>query len=216
MLSNKKNALPFLLFLLIIIIGVSSVFAAFGPKSEVLEDFEDNTDWKITADPAQGITVSVSRRDGKPADFARLEKNIISSAGIKPEDQKKVLGIKIEIVDFDEFRILIQPTTPVKIGRGLRSFHLWVAGKNSPHLLYAVLADKDKQPFCDIFLGKLYFYGWKRLSSFYNPNQWGFPDQDIYFQGLKLILDPMEIGKGVIYLYFDFISIEKESLPDEK
>jgi len=164
--------------------------------------FEDVAFWGASMPLDDGI-VRIRRFEGGPAGKQPLEGEI--RAGIQEQD-KYVLGAKLQFFRRGGGAAAIFPVRPLPIEGITKTISVWVVGRNYNHVLKAVIADYFNQR-REITLGKLNFMGWKQLTAAVPPrivqDEYHFAaDRGIKLIGFKIEFDLPE-RYGTYYVYFD-------------
>ncbi|MBP5448649.1 MAG: hypothetical protein J6Y01_00865 [Spirochaetales bacterium] len=102
----------------------------------------------------------------------------------------------------------MKPIKPISIEGRCQSISVWIAGRNYRHTVKVLLKDFNGDDRI-LYLGKLNFIGWKKLTVYIPDNkivkQWDhhFVDKEgIKFNGFLIECDPAE-AYGTYYIYFD-------------
>jgi len=128
-------------------------------KEKSINKFEDPGFWKVSIPPDQGV-VTARRFTSSP-----IEKKVIADekeAGILEED-KYVLGVKVEFFGRATTSISIEPTRPIAVPGIAKLISVWTVGRNFNHNLKVVLEDHFGKRLI-LPMGKLNFSGWKKLT----------------------------------------------------
>lgn len=164
--------------------------------------FEDVAFWGASMSLDDGI-VMVRRFEGAPAGKKPMEGE--EQAGINEQD-KFVLGAKMQFFRRGAGSVAIFPVRPMPIEGITKTISVWVVGRNYNHVLKAVIADYFNQR-REVTLGKLNFMGWKQLTAAVPPrivqDEYHFAaDRGVKLVGFKIEFDLME-RYGSYYVYFD-------------
>jgi hypothetical protein len=164
--------------------------------------FEDVAFWGASMPLDDGI-VTIRRFEGAPAGKKPMEGE--QQAGIEEQD-KFVLGAKMQFFRRGSGSAAIFPVRPIPIEGITKTISVWVVGRNYNHVLKAVIADYFNQR-REVTLGKLNFMGWKQLTAAVPPritqDEYHFAaDRGIKLVGFKIEFDLME-RYGSYYMYFD-------------
>lgn len=126
---------------------------------------------------------------------------------------KYVLGTRIDFLrrGFNSFTIV--PLRPIPIEGITKTISVWVVGRNYNHTLKILVQDFLGRNY-ELYLGKLNFQGWKKLTVAIPPQAMdgrnGIVQRDYHYNsqmgikvvGFKVECDPME-SYGSYYLYLD-------------
>ena len=124
-----------------------------------------------------------------------------------------VLGTRVDFLRRGYSSFTIYPLRPIPIEGITKTVSVWVAGRNFNHELKLLIQDFFGRNY-EIYVGKLNFQGWKKLTvaippqaedgmrgvvqrNYHYNNQMG-----IKITGFRIDCDPME-AYGSYYLYFD-------------
>jgi len=124
-----------------------------------------------------------------------------------------VLGTRVDYLRRGYNSFTIRPVRPIPIEGITKTVSLWVAGRNFNHDLVLLIQDYFGRNY-EIYVGKLNFQGWKKMTvaippqstdgvngviqrSYHYNNQMG-----IKITGFRIDCDPME-AYGNYYIYFD-------------
>lgn len=136
-----------------------------------------------------------------------------------PEEQnlnlpdKYVLGTRVDYLRRGYSSFTIVPTRPIPIEGVTKTISVWVAGRNYNHVLKILVEDFFGREY-ELFMGKLNFQGWKKLTVAIPPQgpdgKTGIVQRNYHFTtnsgvkviGFKVECDPEE-AFGSYYIYFD-------------
>jgi hypothetical protein len=124
-----------------------------------------------------------------------------------------VLGTRVDFLRRGHTSFSIYPVRPIPIEGITKTISVWVAGRNFNHTLSILIQDYFGRSY-ELYVGKLNFQGWKRLTvaippqaedgrngivqrNYHYNNQMG-----IRVTGFRVNCDPME-AQGSYYIYFD-------------
>lgn len=171
-------------------------------KEVSVNKFEDPGFWSIYVPRDFGLGI-VRRFPGGPADKQPIPDE--EQVGIKEED-KFVLGAKVQFYKRAHEYILITPIRPIPIEGITKTLSIWVVGRNNNHVLKIIISDFFGKK-SELTLGKLNFSGWKKLTvaipptivqrNYHYNNRMG-----IKVEGFRIDCDPME-SYGTYFIYFD-------------
>jgi hypothetical protein len=176
-------------------------------KEVSVEKFERDGFWRSMMSPDDGYT-STRLFNGAPAGKVVLPEE----EGLNIQD-KYVLGTRIDFIHRGYTSFTLYPIRPIPIEGITKTVSVWVAGRNYNHELYLLLDDFFGRPF-ELYMGKLNFQGWKKLTVAIPPQaEDGFNgivqrnyhynnNLGIKITGLRVNIDPWE-AYGSYYVYFD-------------
>jgi len=124
-----------------------------------------------------------------------------------------VLGTRVDFLRRGYHTFYVRPIRPIPIEGITKTVSMWVVGRNFNHDLYLLIQDFFGRNY-EIYMGRLNFQGWKRLTvaippqapdgvngviqrSYHHTNQMG-----IRIMGFRVRCHPME-AFGSYYIYFD-------------
>jgi hypothetical protein len=171
-------------------------------KEVSVTKLEDSAFWYAAMPLDMGV-VTVKRLAGTPAGKKPIEDE--AKLGIKEED-KFVLGVKVNFFRRGESFFSIHPLNPIAIEGTTKTISVWVVGRNYNHVLKVLILDYfGRQQ--EVTVGKLNFIGWKKLTFAIPPSITQTEYHYTYRNGIKLIgfrveCDQME-AYGTYYLYLD-------------
>ena len=182
------------------LIGVDSAQQAL--KEISISKFEDDGFWSGYMMRDDGY-ISLRRFEGSPAEKKPIEGE---TAAQITENDKYVIGAKIEHLHRAVTSFSISPTQPLPIPGITKTISIWVVGRNVKHQLYVILDDsfgnRAKVP-----MGDLAFTGWKKLTAAVPPNirqvDPRYPSKSgVSVRSFVIETDPAETF-GTYYIYFD-------------
>lgn len=171
-------------------------------KEISISKFEDDGFWKGEMMRDDGF-ITLRRFEGSPAD----KKPIAGETQAQLAEQDKyVLGAKIEHLHRAVTSFSISPTAPLPIPGITKTISVWVVGRNVKHQLYVLIADHFGNR-AKIPLGDLAFSGWKKLTAAIPPNIKQSDPRYVGKSGISIEsflveTDPAETY-GSYYIYFD-------------
>jgi hypothetical protein len=124
-----------------------------------------------------------------------------------------VLGTRVDFLRRGYNSFTIRPVRPIPIECVTKTVSVWAVGRNFNHDLYLLIQDFFGRNY-EIYMGKLNFQGWKKMTvaippqspdgvngviqrSYHYNNQMG-----IKIMGFRINCDPLE-AYGNYYIYFD-------------
>ena len=164
--------------------------------------FEDVAFWGASMPLDDGV-VLIRRFEGAPAGKKPMEGE--EEVGVQEQD-KFVLGAKMQFFRRGAGSASIFPVRPIPIEGITKTISVWVVGRNYNHVLKAIVSDYFNQR-REVTLGKLNFMGWKQLTAAVPPSivqdEYHFSaDRGVKLVGFKLEFDLAE-RYGTYYVYFD-------------
>jgi hypothetical protein len=176
-------------------------------KEVSVEKFEREGFWnsKMSADDGYATTRLFN---GSPSGKAVLP----DEEGLNIQD-KYVLGTRVDFIHRGYTSFTLYPIRPIPIEGITKTVSVWAVGRNYNHNVVLLLEDFFGRPF-ELFMGKLNFQGWKKLTVAIPPQaEDGFNgivqrnyhynnNLGIKISGLRIDVDPWE-AYGSYYVYFD-------------
>jgi hypothetical protein len=176
-------------------------------KEVSVEKFEHDGYWRSTMSPDEGFATT-RLFSGSPS----AKQPIPEEEGMNIPD-KYVLGTRVDFLRRGYNNFTIYPLRPIPIEGITKTISLWVVGRNFNHELKILIQDFFGRDY-ELFVGKLNFQGWKKLTvaippqaedglngvvqrNYHYNNQMG-----IKVTGFRIDCDPME-SYGSYYIYFD-------------
>jgi hypothetical protein len=175
-------------------------------KEISVDKFEFDGYWRSTMSSDEGYTTT-RLFDGAPAGKTPLEEE----EGLDIPD-RYVLGTRVDFLRRGHNSFTLYPVRPIPIEGITKTVSVWVVGRNFNHDLSLLVQDFFGRKF-ELYMGKLNFQGWKRLTvaippqsgdgngivqrSYHYNNQMG-----IKIIGFRINCDPLE-AYGSYYVYFD-------------
>ncbi|MBA7697754.1 putative flagellar filament outer layer-like protein [subsurface metagenome] len=164
--------------------------------------FEDTAYWGSSMSPDEGF-VTVRRFEGSPEDKEPIEGEVTSNI---VEQDKFVLGAKVEFIKRGKNVLSIFPVKPLPIEGITKTLSIWVVGRNYNHVLKVIIADYFGRK-RELTFGKMNFMGWKKLAIAVPPHiiqdEYHFSSgRGIKLLGFKIDFDMVE-SFGTYYVYFD-------------
>lgn len=214
----------FLFLYLIFVLSVFSAFAQYSDDPDMSTDpnpeyvgrdsaqqklkeisvvkFEDTAYWKPYISYDNGY-ITTKRFEGSPLNKEPIEDE--EKNGIEDED-KFVLGVKVNYLKRGAHDFFINSARPINIPGIVKTLSVWVVGRNTNHTISVLFKDyygRDQE----IFIGKLNFAGWKKLTVAIPP---GIAQRDshyisrngLQFVGFRIDCD-IKDTYGYYYIYFD-------------
>lgn len=215
-MSNKKYLLLLIVLLIPVWIGAQDttpdanqvgVSTAQQSLKEIsVSKFEDASFW-YGLFPADAGILQLRSFPGSPIDKEVIEDE--EQAGITEEDVN-VLGAKVSFYNRGVVDFAIKPIRPIPVEGISKTISVWVAGRNTNHVLEIMLGDHFGNK-AVISLGKLNFSGWKKLTVAVPP---GIKQRDYHYnnkmgitiEGFNIKCD-IDETYGTYYLYLDDLRV---------
>ena len=176
-------------------------------KEVSVDKFEVDGFWYSTMSTDEGYT-KARLFSGSPAG----KEAIPDEEGMDIPDQY-VLGVRVDYLRRGYNSFTIRTTRPIPIEGITKTISMWVVGRNFNHEISLLIQDFFGRNY-EIYMGKLNFQGWKKLTAAIPPqapnsmngvvqrnyhynNQMG-----IKIVGFRIDCDPLE-AYGTYYVYFD-------------
>jgi hypothetical protein len=176
-------------------------------KEISIDKFEREGFWRSYMSPDTGYTMSRLFTGGPMG-----KEPIPDEEGMNIPD-RFVLGTRVDFLRRGHTSFTITPSRPIPIEGITKTVSVWVAGRNYNHEVWLLLEDFFGRPF-ELYMGKLNFQGWKKLTvaippqaddgfhgiiqrNYHYNNQMG-----IKITGFRINVDPWE-AYGSYYVYFD-------------
>jgi hypothetical protein len=176
-------------------------------KEVSVDKFERDGFWRSFMSTDEGYPTS-RLFNGGPAG----KEAIPDEEGLNIPDQY-VLGTRVDFLRRGHNSFTIKPIRPIPIEGITKTVSMWIVGRNFNHEIYLLIQDFFGRDY-EIYMGKLNFQGWKKLTvaippqstdgingvvqrSYHYNNQMG-----IKITGFRIQCDPME-AYGSYYIYFD-------------
>jgi hypothetical protein len=176
-------------------------------KEISVDKFENEGYWLSSISSDVGYTVS-RLFSGGPTGKEPIEEE----EGMEIPD-RYVLGTRVDFLHRGHSSFTVYPVRPIPIEGITKTISVWVAGRNFNHTLNILLQDYFGRSY-ELYMGKLNFQGWKRLTvaippqaedgkngivqrNYHYNNQMG-----IRVTGFRINCDPTET-QGSYYIYFD-------------
>jgi hypothetical protein len=176
-------------------------------KEVSVDKFEHDGYWRSTMSADEGYPTT-RLFSGSPAG----KQPIPDEEGLDIPDNY-VLGTRVDFLRRGYNSFTIYPIRPIPIEGITKTVSLWIAGRNFNHVINLLIQDFFGRDY-EIYVGKLNFQGWKKLTvaippqaedgingvvqrNYHYNNQMG-----IKITGFRIDCDPME-AYGSYYIYFD-------------
>jgi hypothetical protein len=147
--------------------------------------------------------ITMRRLRGSPLGKTPLEDEALQ--GLQVTDDH-VVGLRVDFLRRGVHSFTVVPVRPISIPGITKTLSVWVAGRNTNHMLTILLLDIHNRP-QELTVGRLNFSGWRRLTVAVPPEiaQTNFRRpglNGIHFAGFRVDCDLMETY-GVFFVYFD-------------
>jgi len=179
-------------------------------KDITVNKFEDPSFWEASMPQDQG-RIEIRRLASVPKSKEELDKERLDeekAIGIPLGGY--VLGAKVEFHKRGMNYFYIYSTQPIAMEGIVKTFSVWVIGRNYNHVLKVLVSD-FRGEYKEITMGKLNFTGWKKMTTAIPPQIIQTDYHYNYKNGLKLIGFKIECdlkeAYGTYYIYFDDASI---------
>ena len=176
-------------------------------KEVSVEKFETDGFWYSAMSSDEGYAASRLFWGGPAA-----KERIPEEEGLNIPDNY-VLGTRVDFLRRGYNSFTVRPIRPIAIEGVTKTVSMWVVGRNFNHEIHLLIQDYYGRNY-EIYMGKLNFQGWKKLTvaippqhpdgvngviqrSYHYNNQMG-----IKITGFRVDCDPME-SYGSYYVYFD-------------
>ena len=176
-------------------------------KEVSVEKFEFEGYWRSTMSSDEGYPTT-RLFEGGPLGKTELE----DEKDMNIPD-KYVLGTRVDFLRRGDNSFTIYPVRPIPIEGITKTISIWVVGRNTNHELKILIQDFFGRDF-ELFVGKLNFQGWKKLTVAIPPQSGdgnhGIVQRNYHYNnamgikvtGFRIDCDPME-AYGSYYIYFD-------------
>lgn len=177
-------------------------------KEVSVDKFEHDGFWRSTMSNDEGYTTTRLFSSVGPKE----KKQIPEEEGLNIPD-KYVLGTRVDFLRRGHNSFTIYPTRPIPIEGITKTVSMWVAGRNFNHEMKLLIQDFFGRNY-EIYMGKLNFMGWKKLTVAIPPQAddgfHGIVQRNYHYNnkmgikimGFRIDCDPME-AFGSYYIYLD-------------
>lgn len=216
----KKNLFSCILFFLLAVV----VFAQSEESQDItaqsllkeisVSKMEDSGYWYGAFSPDYGY-ISLRDFEGGSDDKEAIEEEEEVSSNSPDEN---VIGAKVGFYRRGVTSFTVQPIRPISIEGITKTVSVWVAGRNTKHELELLVTDHFGNN-ASIPMGKLNFYGWKKLTvtipqsikqrEAYNVNRVG-----LALNGFRINCN-IDETYGRYYIYFDDIRAVTDLFAEE-
>lgn len=183
-------------------------------KEISVDKFEDAGFWKVGIGADDGV-ITHRQFDGGPSEKEPLEDE--ANSGIIEPDEK-VLGVRVDFFKRGHSDFTVKPIRPLPVPGISKTVSVWVAGRNTKHVLKLIIKDHFGNT-AELIMGKLNFAGWKQLvvaipphivqRDYHYNNKMG-----IQIHGFKIECD-LEETYGSYYIYFDDLRVVTDLFAEE-
>lgn len=175
-------------------------------KEVSIDLFEREASWNVYMPIDDGV-ITARLFDGAPAGKETLPTGVPEG-----QDDSKVLGIRVDFMRRGYQSFFVKAVRPLPIEGVTKTVSMWVVGRNNNHTLTLLVQDFFGRSF-ELYMGKLNFSGWKKLSVAVPPSPDGergivqanpaYGDHPgLRIVGFRIDCDPLQ-SYGSYYLYFD-------------
>jgi hypothetical protein len=176
-------------------------------KEISVDKFEIEGSWHSTMSTDTGYTVTRLFK-GNP-----LGKEPVPGESDMNIPDAYVLGTRVDFLRRGHTSFTLYPTRPIPIEGVTKTLSVWAVGRNFNHDLVVLIQDFFGRTY-ELYMGKLNFQGWKKLTVSVPPQADdginGVVQRNYHFYnqgGIKIIgfrvdVDPME-AQGTYYIYLD-------------
>ena len=170
----------------------------------IIDNFEFANTWQGAMPRDYGL-VNIIRREGGPSDVVAEGE----------EENKYILGVKVEYFKTGYPWFSVTPPRPIKIPGYTKEISVWVAGRNHNNSMSFYIYDINGKP-QSIGNVSLNFMGWKNVTVQVpaNVKQEDFRgqiEQGISFMGIFIKVDPRD-SYGKYYMYLETYREEDDPL----
>ncbi|MGL4987231.1 MAG: flagellar filament outer layer protein FlaA [Treponemataceae bacterium] len=187
--------------------------AAIGPdtarqslKEVSIDLFEREAAWSVLIASDDGVATS------RLFDGAPVAKEALPDGLSENQIDQKSLGVRIDFFRRGQNPIYIKSVRPIPVEGIAKTVSVWIAGRNFNHTLKLLVQDAMGKNF-ELYLGKLNFSGWKKLTATIPASldgKTGIIQSNIHYPsrnglrilGFRIDCDPDD-AYGTYYIYFD-------------
>lgn len=171
-----------------------------------LDKFEREGSWNVKMSPDYGV-ITGRLFEGNPS-----MKDLLPEDADKPENDVKVLGVKVEFFKRGVNSFYMTSQRPIPIEGITKTVSVWICGRNMSHELYLIVEDYFGKQY-ELYMGSLGFSGWKKLTAVIPPSpdgEHGIVQHSAYYgdkPGLRILgfrvdCNPI-LARGSYYMYLD-------------
>ena len=174
-------------------------------KEIAIRSFEDEGFWSGYFSRDNGLIQTRTRFSAGP----QAKPEIPKVEGVDPSanEDSRILGVRIDFKRRAIAKAYIRSMRPVPIEGTVKTVSVWVAGRNTTHVLKLIVRDRFGNR-SELYMGKLNFLGWKKLTATIPPY---LKQRDFHYSnmGTGLLIEAFEIdisledAFGTFYIYFD-------------
>ncbi|MDR0316412.1 MAG: flagellar filament outer layer protein FlaA [Treponema sp.] len=176
-------------------------------KEISVDKFEHEGFWRSTMSSDQGYVTSRLFSGGPMG-----KEPIPEEEGMDIPD-RFVLGTRVDYLRRGHNSFTIYPLRPIPVEGITKTLSMWVVGRNFNHELYVLIQDFFGKPY-EIYMGKLNFQGWKKMTVAIPPQMddglHGVVQRNYHYNyqmgirviGFRIDCDLVETF-GTYYIYFD-------------
>ncbi|MDR2481030.1 MAG: flagellar filament outer layer protein FlaA [Spirochaetaceae bacterium] len=172
-----------------------------------IDKFEQEGYWNVYISTDSGFSM------GKLFNGGPLAKQPIPGEEALNLNDDKVYGVRVDFLRRGHSSIYINSVRPIPVEGISKTISVWIAGRNYNHRLSLLITDSRGRYF-ELYMGRLNFQGWKKMSVSIPPQQAngdnGIIQNDYHYSsnggvnviGFRIDVDPME-AYGSYYVYLD-------------
>ena len=172
-----------------------------------IRSFEDEGFWNGYFSRDNGFIQTRLRISAGPQAKPELPKIEGEGNDASANGDTNILGARIDFTRRSMGEAFIIPLAPVPIEGTVKTISVWVAGRNSSHVLEVIVRDRFGNR-SELHLGELNFLGWKKLTATVPPY---LKQRDFHYSnmGTGLLIESFKIqtsiedSYGTFYIYFD-------------
>ncbi|GHT79573.1 flagellar filament protein FlaA [Spirochaetia bacterium] len=176
-------------------------------KEISVDKFELEGNWRSTMSSDSGYTIT-RLFEGGP-----LGKEPVPEEADLNIPDKYVLGTRVDFLHRGHASFTLYPVRPIPIEGITKTISVWAVGRNFNHELVVLIQDFFGRTY-ELYMGKLNFQGWKKLTVAVPPqaddgrngvvqrNYHYYNQMGIKIIGFRVDVDPMD-AEGSYYIYLD-------------
>ncbi|WGK68316.1 flagellar filament outer layer protein FlaA [Candidatus Haliotispira prima] len=176
-------------------------------KETAIRSFEDEGFWRGYFSRDNGLIQVRTRISAGPQAKPVLETVEGEGDDSSASEDSHILGVRLDFKRRAIGEAYILPMRPIPIEGTVKTVSIWVAGRNSTHVLKLVVRDRFGNN-AELYMGKLNFLGWKKLTATVPPY---LKQRDFHYSntGTGLLIESFKIetslkdSLGTFYVYFD-------------
>ncbi len=176
-------------------------------KEFPIRSFEDEGFWSGYFSRDNGLIQTRTRISAGPQAKPPLPTVEGEGSDNTANNDSNILGVRIDFRRRAVGEAFVLPLRPVPIEGTVKTVSVWVAGRNSTHVLKLVVRDRFGNR-AELYMGKLDFLGWKKMTAAIPPY---LKQRDFHYGniGTGLLIESFKIetslkdSYGTLYVYFD-------------